>query len=86
MEVLNSGGKMKTLIFNGSPRREGDTVSLINKVIENVNGEYKIVNAYGCGIHPCVDCRYCWKNAGCCIGDGMQEIYEYIQECDNVFR
>jgi len=75
---------MKTLIFNGSPRKEGDTVSLINKVIEGINGEYKIVNAYDCGIHPCVDCRYCWKNAGCCIDDGMQEIYEYIQECDNV--
>lgn len=75
---------MKTLIFNGSPRKEGDTVSLINKVIANLNGEYKIVNAYDCGIHPCVDCRYCWKNAGCCIDDGMQDIYEYIQECDNV--
>lgn len=33
---------MKTIIFNGSPRKEGDTVSLINKVIENLNGEYKI--------------------------------------------
>lgn len=29
-------------------------------------------------------CRYCWKNVGCCIDDGMQEIYEYIQECDNI--
>lgn len=75
---------MKTLIFNGSPRKEGDTVSLIHKVIKNLNGEYKIINAYDCGIHPCIDCRYCWKNAGCCVDDGMQEVYEYIQECDNI--
>lgn len=75
---------MKTLILNGSPRKEGDTVRLINKIIENLNGEYKIINAYDCGIQPCIDCRYCWKNTGCCVNDGMQEIYEYIQECDNV--
>ena len=75
---------MKTLIFNGSPRKKGDTVSLINKVIENLNGEYKIINAYDCGINPCIDCRYCWNNIGCCINDGMQEVYEYIEECDNI--
>lgn len=75
---------MKTLILNGSPRKEGDTVSLINKVLESLNGEYKIINAYDCGIHPCVDCRYCWENDGCCIDDEMQQVYEYIQECDNV--
>jgi len=34
MEITR-GGKIKTLIFNGSPRKEGDTVSLINKTIEN---------------------------------------------------
>lgn len=75
---------MKTLILNGSPRKQGDTVSLINKVIEDLAGEYKIVNAYDCGIHPCVDCRYCWNNAGCCIDDEMQEVYEYIADCDNI--
>jgi multimeric flavodoxin WrbA len=75
---------MKTLIFNGSPRKKGDTVSLINKVIENLNGEYKIINAYDCQISPCIDCRYCWDNTGCCINDEMQEVYTYIQECDNI--
>lgn len=55
---------MKTLILNGSPRENGDTVSLINKVIGNLNGEYKIINAYDCDINPCVDCRYCWNNTG----------------------
>ena len=58
---------MKTLIFNDSPRKVGDTVIFINKVIEDINGEYKIVNAYDCEIHPCADCRYCWKNVSCCI-------------------
>lgn len=75
---------MKTLIFNGSPRINGDTESLLKVVTENVAGEYKVVNAYRCQISACIDCRYCWKNPGCAIQDEMQEVYNYIQECDNI--
>lgn len=75
---------METLILNGSPRKDGDTVSLINRVVEGLNGDYKIVNAYKCDVNPCVDCRYCWKNSGCCVDDQMQDIYSYIQKCDNI--
>lgn len=75
---------MKTLIFNGSPRQKGDTVGLMEKVTEKIEGEYKIVNAYRCHISPCLDCRYCWENKGCAIKDEMTEVYQYIQECDNI--
>ena len=75
---------MKTLILNGSPRRNGDTVSLINKLTEQLNGEYKVVNAYYSDISACVDCRYCWSNDGCSFNDEMTEIYDYIVDCDNV--
>lgn len=74
----------KTLIFNGSPRVKGDTVSLIDIITKNLDGEYKIVNAYRSSIAPCIDCRYCYEKDGCAINDGMQEIYAYIQECDNI--
>jgi len=75
---------MKTLIFNGSPRENGDTAVLINEFINKLEGEYKIINAYDCNIKACIDCRYCWKNEGCSQIDGMQEVYNYIQECDNI--
>lgn len=75
---------MKTLILNGSPRKDGDTVSLIENVIMNIHGHCRVVNAYRCGISPCIDCRYCWEHDGCAIDDEMQEIYSYIQECDNI--
>ena len=75
---------MKTLIFHGSPRKNGDTSGLVNKLLEGLKGEYKIVRAYDCGIAPCIDCRYCWDNGGCCIQDHMQEVYAYIQECDHI--
>ena len=75
---------MKTLIFNGSPRNKGDTSSLIQELIKNLVGEHKIVEAYHCDINPCIDCRWCWENSGCSIKDEMQEIYRYIEECDNI--
>lgn len=75
---------MKTLIFNGSPRINGDTSSLVKMITDKIAGEYRIIEAYRCSISPCVDCRYCWKNQGCAIDDEMQEIYGYIQECDNI--
>ena len=75
---------MKTLIINGSPRPNGDTVSLIRRLEEDLDGEYKVVDAYRCNISPCVDCRYCKEHSGCAIQDEMQEVYPYIQECDNI--
>lgn len=75
---------MITLILNGSPRKNGDTMSLVHMIIPEIKGDYKIVNAYNCNISACLDCRYCWKSNGCKIDDEMQEIYDYIQECDNI--
>ena len=75
---------MKTLIINGSPRPSGDTVSLIRRLEESLAGEYRVLDAYRCGISPCVDCRYCKEHSGCAIQDDMQEVYPYIQECDNI--
>lgn len=75
---------MKTLLFNGSPRPKGDTASLLHGLREALEGECRVVEAYRCGISPCVDCRFCKTHSGCAIQDEMQELYGYIQECDNI--
>lgn len=75
---------LKTLIFNGSPRKNGNTVSVLNLLKEELNGEVIIINAYYDNIKPCVDCRYCWDNPGCIIEDDMQKVYKYIEEADNI--
>lgn len=75
---------MKTLILNGSPRPQGDTAGLIGIVRESLAGEVKIVDAYRADISPCLDCRCCRERPGCAIGDGMQEIYAYIEDCENI--
>jgi multimeric flavodoxin WrbA len=74
---------MKTLIINGSPKRNGDTEVLINKFSEKLIGEVKILTIDS-KINPCNDCRFCWKSSGCSIDDEMQEVYPYLNECDNI--
>lgn len=74
---------MKTLIFDGSPRKNGDTAALIAAFTAHLPGEYIVIRAYDRrDISPCIDCRACWKKPGCAIDDGMQEIYRQIEESD----
>ena len=78
-----SGGNDQPLIFNGSTKIYGDTVSLIDEFASRLKGEIKSISFQN-NISPCVDCRYCWKNIGCAIKDEMQDIYEHIKTCDNI--
>ena len=74
----------KTLIFNGSPRKQGDTAALIRALTEGLAGEYRVVDCYRADISPCVDCRACRREKRCVLRDEMQEIYPYIETCDSV--
>ena len=73
---------MKTLIINGSPRPDGNTVSLIRELKKHLEGKVVEVSAFYSNIAPCVDCRGCWQTAKCVVDDGMQVIYE--DDFDNV--
>jgi len=75
---------MKTLVINGSPRKNGDSITLVNEMRKFIEGEVKIVNTYYDNISGCIDCRYCWINSGCAINDGMQEIYKFLDYADNI--
>lgn len=81
--VNRDGRKMKTLILNGSPKKDGDTAILINELTKNLIGEVKILSCFD-EISICNDCRFCWENPGCSIDDEMQNVYPYLDECDNV--
>ena len=75
---------MRTLILNGSPRPEGDTARLLALLTAELKGDFLRADVYRNGIGPCLDCRYCRTHPGCAIRDGMQEIYDYLPDCDNV--
>ena len=74
----------KTLIFNGSPRKKGDTAALIRALTEDLAGQYRVVDCYRADISPCIDCRSCRRVKKCVLPDDMQEVYAYIEECDNI--
>ena len=74
---------MKTLIINGSPRKNGDTQALIDAFVSGLSGEYRIVSRDD-SISPCIDCRYCWSHDGCAVRDAMQDIYGDLADCDAV--
>lgn len=75
---------MKTLILNGSPRNDGDTAALINRLLLHLQGECRIYDCYSSNIAPCTDCRCCRESLYCPNEDAMQDIYDYLTECDNL--
>jgi len=75
---------LKTLIFNGSPRENGDTAFLIEKLVSSLSGETKTVCSYFSSVSPCIDCRRCFKTGLCCIDDDMQGIYRDITDADAI--
>lgn len=78
------GEHMETLILNGSPKRNGNTVALIGAFTKHLNGDVRVVSSHFDNISPCLDCRYCWDNPGCIINDDMQSVYPYLESCDNL--
>lgn len=63
--MQNSGGKMKVVAFNGSPRRDGNTFQLLKKVLEPIKEagiETTIVQVGGTNIKGCIACYKCMEN------------------------
>ena len=74
---------MKTLILNGSPKRQGDTAALIGALRKSLSGEVLELSSFD-GFSPCVDCRACWTAPGCVLADGMRPVYPFFESCDNL--
>ena len=66
---------MKTLILNGSPRKDGNTSALIAELKKDLRGDVVEIPVFYSKIAPCNDCRMCWKQPSCVIEDDMAQIY-----------
>jgi multimeric flavodoxin WrbA len=75
---------MKTLIFNGSPRANGNTAYLVNLLASQLKDDVEIISAFKVKVQPCMDCRYCWEHGTCVFHDDMDAIYASIKESDNI--
>jgi len=74
---------VKVVAFNGSPRKDGNTASLLRrvlKVLEEEGIETELIQLAGETIHGCTACRACYdtKNERCVIED--DKVNEYVQK------
>jgi multimeric flavodoxin WrbA len=81
---------MKVVAFNGSPRKEGNTASLIKHVLaelEKEGIETEVVQIGGQSIHGCIACSKCYENKDrrCVIDkDIVNECIEKMLEADGI--
>jgi len=78
---------MKIVVFNGSPRINGNTELLLNealKAIDQKKHNLKVFRLNNMVIKPCQDCGGCDNTGTCIIKDDMDEIYEAIREAHRI--
>lgn len=79
---------MNIVSFLGSPRKNGNTAVLLNKVLEGILSGHKVQNEIvflqDKNIKPCMGCGTCKKNEekSCVIDDDMKDILEKIKKAD----
>ncbi|MHA1212716.1 MAG: flavodoxin family protein [Candidatus Heimdallarchaeota archaeon] len=77
----------KILIFNGSPRKRGNTSTLIEecvKAIKKAGSEVEVFSLHNMNIGPCKFCDWCKKtnNLSCIQDDDMKTLYPKLIETD----
>ena len=79
---------MKILVLMGSPRKNGDTATLLKPFItelESKGAEVKTMFLYDKEVAPCIECFQCQDKLGeygCSIQDDMYEIADEILTAD----
>ncbi|HCC00936.1 MAG TPA: NADPH-dependent FMN reductase [Ruminococcaceae bacterium] len=77
---------MKIIGFVASPRREGNTAWLVNKILEGAKeqgAQTKSWYSSDLNIKPCQGCWSCKKgDRHCIINDDMQKIYKSLAQAD----
>lgn len=77
----------KVVIFNGSPRKNGNTSKLLKEVkkgAESKGAETITFDLNNSKIRGCQGCLYCRENDGCATQDYLQPMYKEITQADAV--
>ncbi len=78
---------MNVIAFLGSPRREGNTETLLKKAIEGIESLGLNVNLFRLNemdIMPCQNCGGCEETGFCIYNDDMNQIYEAIRIANRI--
>jgi len=79
---------MKVLILKGSPRKNGNTNSLLKPFTERLvelGCEVEEMDLYSMDLRPCVACRHCqedWTEFHCWQQDDMQKVFDAFMKSD----
>lgn len=83
---------MKILVLNGSPRKQGNTATMVNAFVkgaEENHHEVNVVNVCQKRISGCMACEYCHQKESeherqCIQKDDMQEVYPLLDQADMI--
>jgi multimeric flavodoxin WrbA len=70
--------------FLGSPRKGGNTETLLNRAVEGTGMDVQVFRLHGMDLHPCRSCGGCSKTGRCVVKDDMTPIFEAIREADRI--
>jgi multimeric flavodoxin WrbA len=76
---------MKTVILFGSPRKDGNTIQLVQTMtdaLKNRGHSVRMLYLNELNIRPCQGCYICLKKGSCKTKDDMKNIRKYILESD----
>lgn len=79
--------KMKVLLINGSPHKEGNTYLALRemeKIFEQEQVESEIIHIGNKPIRGCIACRVCAQKGKCVFDDCVNEIAPKFQEADGI--
>nr|WP_321467642.1 flavodoxin family protein [uncultured Desulfobulbus sp.] len=78
---------MNILLFNGSPRKRGNTDLLLERIEQTIHrAGFKAdhINLAHLRIHPCSGCGHCETQGQCIYNDDMVPLYEKIDQADRI--
>jgi len=83
---------MKILAFNGSPRKNCNTATLLNKALEGAESqgaETELIHLYDLNYKGCISCFTCKTKDGksygkCPIPDDLAPIFKKVEEADAI--
>jgi multimeric flavodoxin WrbA len=81
---------MKIIAFNGSPRKEWNTATLLNKALEGAasqGAKTELVHLYDLNYKGCISCFACKEKNGksygrCVVKDDLKPIFKKIESAD----
>lgn len=76
---------VKVIGIIGSPRRNGNTHILVNKLLEGAKSEGAVIDSIflsDYAIKECDGCHACWKGLECSKCDDMNNLYQKIIDSD----